>query len=79
MPYPSAYGARPLAGFGAAPQPSFYLSGKWVWAPAYNSTTAPIPRSGFVLGRNLAASGTADLECPTTTSRHSFMEIVDDR
>ena len=28
-----------------------------VWAPAYNSTTAPIPRSGFVHGSEAAVGG----------------------
>ena len=51
-----------------------------VWAPAYNSTTAPIPRSGFVLGRNLTGCiRNCRFGPPTTTSRHSFMEIVDGR
>jgi hypothetical protein len=41
--------ARPLAGFGAAPQPYFAatVNGSGV---GYNLSAAPIPRSGFVLG-----------------------------
>src|ERR1700692_4024644 len=43
-------GARPLAGFGAAPQPYFASSVAGSGA-GYNSPAAPIPRSGFVHGR----------------------------
>ena len=42
-----------LAGFGAAPQPSFASAANGL-GTAYNSTTAPVPRSGFVLGSKAA-------------------------
>src|SRR5277367_5928127 len=47
----------------------------------YVPHTTPIPRSGFVHGREaepaeLAESGMADLKCATATSRHSFIAIA---
>src|ERR1700692_4738241 len=43
-------GARPLAGFGAAPQP-YFASAVDRSGAGYDSFPAPIPRSGFVHGR----------------------------